>query len=136
MAWITVPEGHADSYALDVLARVLGGLWSSRIDRNIVQDQGLAVNAGSSHPTMKYSGYFSASGTLRDEHTAAELEAAIESEIKSIQENSVTEEELERAKIATEVSRVRRLKSNLGQAFRIASTVRMTGATSYLTTTR
>ena len=132
MAWMTVPEGHQDMFALDVLSRVLGGLWSSRIDKTIVQEERIAANAGTNHPTMKYSGYFAAGGTLRGDHTAEELETAIEREIKKIQDEGVTELELERAKIATEVSRVRSLKSNLGQAFRIASVVRMTGSTGYL----
>jgi predicted Zn-dependent peptidase len=132
MAWVTVPEGHEDMFALDVLSRVLGGLWSSRIDKTIVQEERIAANAGTNHRTMKYSGYFGAGGTLRGDHTAAELEVAIEREIKKIQDEGATEVELERAKIATEVSRVRSLKSNLGQAFRIASVVRMTGSTGYL----
>ena len=132
MAWRTVPEGHADHFALDVLSSILGGLWSSRLDKTVVQEERLASRAGTGHPTYKYGGYFSATGTLRAGHTVAELEAAIEREIARIQEESVTEQELERAKVATEAGRVQGLKSNLGQAFRIANSVFLSGGLGYM----
>jgi zinc protease len=81
---------------------------------------------------MKYAGYFTAYGTLRADHTVAELEAAIEREIARIQKDGVTAEELERAKTAVEVSRVRSLKSNMGQAYRIANAVFLSGGVGYL----
>lgn len=132
MAWLTVPEGHPDQPALDVLSLILGGLWSSRFDETIVQKERLASRAGTGHPTMKYAGYFSASGSPRGEHTTAELEAAIEREIKRVQTDGVTAEELERAKVAYESGRVQNLKSNLGQAFRVANAVFFSGGVDYL----
>jgi predicted Zn-dependent peptidase len=131
MAWKTVPEGHPDQYALDALSKVLGGLYSSRFDETIVQKERLASGAGTSHPTFKYSGYFKAYGVLRGEHTAAELEQAMEREIKRIQQDGITEVELERAKTAVEVSRVESLKSNAGLASRIANAVYFSGSPDY-----
>jgi len=132
MAWRTVPEGHPDQYALDVLSMILGGLYSSRFDESIVQKDRIASNAGASHPTLKYAGYFAAYGTLAEEHTTTELEAAIEREIGKIQKEGVSPAELERAKTAVEVSRVRSLKSNLGQAYRIANAVFISGGVDYI----
>jgi predicted Zn-dependent peptidase len=131
MAWRTVPEGHPDQYALDVLSKVLGGLYSSRFDETIVQKERLVSGAATSHPTLRYSGYFIAYGVLRGEHTAAELEQAMEREIKRIQDDGITSVELERAKTAVEVSRVESLKSNAGLASRIANAVFFSGSTDY-----
>jgi predicted Zn-dependent peptidase len=132
MAWMTVPEGHPDQYALDVLSMILGGLYSSRIDRTIVQTERLVSYAGTGHPTMKYAGYFTAFGALRGAHTAAELEAAIEREIARICDDGVTAEEVEKAKIAVETRRVGGLKSNMGQARRIVSAVGVSGGVGYI----
>jgi zinc protease len=132
IAWRTVEEGHPDQYALDVLSMILGGLNSSRIDETIVQDERIASSAGASHPTSRYAGYFTAYGTVRGEHTTAELEAAIDREIRRVQTDGVTAEELERAKTAVEVSRVRSLKSNMGQARRIANAVFSSGGVAYI----
>ncbi len=131
MAWRTVPEGHPDQYALDALSMVLGGLSSSRFDETIVQKERLVSGAGTGHPTFKFAGYFIAYGVLREDHTAAELEKAMEREIKRIQEDGITEVELERAKTAVEVSRVESLKSNAGLASWIANAVYFSGSPDY-----
>lgn len=132
VAWMTVAEGHRDQYALDVLSMILGGLSSSRIDQTIVQKERLASRAGTGHPTMKHAGYFEVSGTLRGSHTAAELETALEREIARIQQEGVTTEEVERARTAVEASRVRGLKSNIGQANRITDAVFASGGIGYI----
>jgi predicted Zn-dependent peptidase len=132
MGWRTVAEGHADQYALDLLSMILGGLDSSRIDETIVQRDRLATLAGSGHPTRRYGGYLSAWGVLAGERSVGELEQAIEREIERIRSEGVKAEELERAKVAVEASRVAALKSNLGQAFRILNSVYLTGGTDYM----
>jgi len=132
LAWRTVPEGHPDQYALDVLSMVLGGLASSRIEQTVVQQERIASSAGASHPTLKHGGFFAVSGVLRGERTAAELEAAFEREIRQIAQHGVTAEELERARTAVEADRVAGLKSNLGQASRIASAVFISGGVGYI----
>jgi predicted Zn-dependent peptidase len=131
LAWRTVPEGHPDQYALDVLSMVLGGLHSSRFDETIIQKERLASGAGTGHPTYKYSGYFIAYGMLRGEHGAEELERAMEREIRKIQEEGISEVELERAKTAVEVSRVESLKSNAGLASWLANAVYFSGSPDY-----
>jgi len=81
---------------------------------------------------MRHGGVFLAGGTVREDHSLAELEAAIEREIRKVQTEGVTSVELERAKIRTEVSRVRRLKSNIGQAFQIVGAVSTAGTLDYI----
>lgn len=131
IGWVTVPEGHPDQAALDVFASILGGLNSSRLDTVVVQQERLATRVGTDHSSMRYAGVFYASGTPNEGRTVAELESAVEREIQRIVDGGVTAEELERAKVAVEVSRVRMLKSNMGMAFRLATSVRLTGSTDY-----
>ncbi len=132
LGWATVPKGHPDHYALDVLARILGGLYSSRLDQTIVQQERIASSVSSYHDARKWSGTFVVSAYVEGEHTLDGLESAIEREIQKIQEGGVSADELERAKIRTEVSRVRSLKSNLGQAFRIGDAVGTAGTVDWL----
>ena len=132
LGWVTVPEGDPEGCALDVAATLLGGLASSRLERSLVQEERLATRIGCSHPTMKWGGYLQIAAYPKDEHTLAELEAAIEKEIEKLQTTGVTAEELERAKVPSEVSRVASLKSNRGQAFLIGSAVGIAGSPDYI----
>jgi predicted Zn-dependent peptidase len=132
LGWITVPKGHPDQYALDLLARILGGLNSSRLDKTVVQEERIASRVGSYHDSRKWGGYLSVSGYLKGDNTIAELESAVDREIRKIQTDGIRPEELERAKIRTEAGRVRGLKSNLGQAWRIANAVGTAGTPDYL----
>jgi zinc protease len=132
LAWRTVPQGHADQYALDVLANILGGLYSSRLDKSIVQEERIASWVGSYHHAQKQGGCLGVMGYLAPNSTLADLEAAIDREIGKLRDGGVTAEELERAKIGVEVSQVRSLKSNIGQAFRIGEAVGLAGTPDYL----
>jgi zinc protease len=132
VAWPSVMIGHDDEAALDVLAAVLGRLKSSRLDRTLVQGKRLASRVSASHSSRQHAGYFQVSSTTRGEHTTAELEQAIEAEIAKIKTEGITTDELERAKIRVETSRVRSLKSNSGQARRIVTSVRVSGGTDYI----
>lgn len=132
MAWVTVPEGHEDQYALDVLGDVLGGLSSSRLDKTIVQEEKLATSVSAGHPTRKYAGFFMASGDVAPGRTAQELENAVEREIRKIQEEGVNPQELDRAKIRLEVAYAQRLKSNDELASHIGWVVGATGGLDYL----
>lgn len=132
LAWRTVPEGHPDQYPLEILARVLGGMASARLERALVQEGRIASRVRAVSSTQRYGGDFSIFGAPRGEHDNAELEAAILTAIETIQENGVGSEEVERAKVASEVARLRRLESNLALAMRIGSTVGTTGGLAYL----
>ncbi len=132
IGWATVREGHADTYPLDVLSSVLGGLWSSRMDKNIVQAKRLAASVYTNHRAQRFGGLFVAAGTVNEGHDVHELEAAIKAEVEAIIEHGISDLELERAKITTEVGRVRSLKSNFGQAIRIVNAVGMAGDPGYM----
>jgi predicted Zn-dependent peptidase len=132
IAWPTVPQGHPDQYALDVLASLVGGLRSSRLDRTMVLGEKSASDVSSMHWAGKLAGMFGVDATPAPGHTVTELERGIERELKRVQEEGVTEAELERAKVQVEANRVRRLKSNSGMAFAIGNAVGASGDVAYL----
>ena len=132
MGWMSVPEGHPDQYALDILSNVLGGMSSSRLDQTMVQRDRVAASVRSYNGSAQYGGDFGVVGRPSDGRTVGEIEEHVLGAIREIQEDGITEEELERAKVFTEVSRVRRLESNMRLARSLADAVRTTGSADYL----
>ena len=132
LGWVSIPAGHADEYPFEILSGVLGGMNSSRLEQKIVQESRIASSVSAGNYSGRYSGSFEMGGRPTEGHEIAELEAAMIAEIRSIQENGVTDAEVERAKVATEVQRIRRLESNLYSAFTIGVTVGSTGRVAYM----
>jgi len=133
ISWMAVKEGSSDQYPLEILGSILGGLGSSRLDKTVVQRERIATSVNAGNTTMRHGGYFSVSASLAPGHDLAELEKAIWREIKLVQDEGVTADELERAKVQMEAGRVSRLKSNLGLAFWIADPVGVSGGLAYMT---
>lgn len=98
MQFHTVPANHADELALDLLAQVLGGGRTSRLYRSLVEDRKLASNIYASHPTRLYAGYFFIGGAPVYGITPAELEQAVLEELALLEENPVTDVELDAAR--------------------------------------
>jgi predicted Zn-dependent peptidase len=132
LAWPAVREGHADQCALELLARILGGMASARLDRSLVQEQRLAARVSSDNESQRYGGKFVIEASPRQGHTLAELEAGVLAAVSQVQSQGVSQIELERAKVATEVWRVRRLDSNLRLGFTIGDAVGTAGTPDYL----
>jgi zinc protease len=88
---------HADSEALDILARILASGKGSRLYRRCT-DQGLTSDVFGLNFRLRDPSLFSVFAYLAPERTHEEVEAAIREVIAEIQENGVTEEEVERAR--------------------------------------
>ncbi len=59
LVWPTVPAGHPDEPALDMLAAVLGGLdKENRLFRELMYDRQLAAGVAAAHPTRLLAGTF------------------------------------------------------------------------------
>ncbi len=86
-----------DSYALDVLATILGDGRSSVFYRNIKENKQLANTIGTANTGFKDDGIFYISSTFAPEK-CAKLQEAIFDEIKNIQKHGVTQEQLKLAK--------------------------------------
>jgi predicted Zn-dependent peptidase len=133
ISWMTVQEGSSDQYPLEMLGSILGGLWSSRLDKTVVQQERVATSVGAGNTAMRHAGYFSVSASPAPGRSVTEVEKAIWREIRRIQDEGVTTDELERAKVQIEAYRVSRVKSNLGLAFWIADAVGVSGGLAYMT---
>jgi len=109
-----------EPYALEVLAGVLDGNASARLNRNLVRDQRIAQSAGASYDSLgRGSELFYLVGTPSEGRTAAELESAIRGELDKIMNEGVSEEELDRVKAQVTAAQVYQLDSVFYQAMQI-----------------
>ncbi|MBW4575585.1 MAG: insulinase family protein [Aphanothece sp. CMT-3BRIN-NPC111] len=89
------------TYALDIMAAILGQGRMSRLVRDLREDRHLVSNIGVSNMTHRLQGIFYIAAQLPVENVA-EVEAAIAQHIRSIQTEPVTEAEI--ARVRTQVA--------------------------------
>lgn len=94
------PDADWEPYALEVLAGVLDGNASARLNQNLVRQQQVAVDVSGGYDMINRGriSLFELDGTPSEGKTAAELEAAILQQIELIKQSGVTNEELQRVK--------------------------------------
>lgn len=86
-----------ETFALDVLAEILGGGKTSKFYRNIKEQKGIAYSISASNGSFRDDGIFYVNVNFTPENTK-KVEKAIFDEISYIQKYGVTEEELNTAK--------------------------------------
>jgi len=116
--WHTVPFGHNDSYALEILGRILATR-TGRLHKGLVLGRGIATETWADQRSQKWAGYFNAGGEAKDGHTPAEVEAAIYAEIEKLQRETVPGEELQKVKNNFAAAEYRKLESNMGVMMRL-----------------
>ena len=88
-----------EPYALEVLAWIVDGGASSRFASRLVRGKEIAASVTVSYNLLaRLNHLFTVSGTPAGNHTAAQLEAAVRDEIKALQTQPVSQEELARVK--------------------------------------
>jgi zinc protease len=113
-------ERDWEPYALWVLAAALDGSDASRLPRDLVREQRLAVSADASYDAVNRGpGLFVLSATPAAGHGVDALEAALRAQIEAIAEHGITAEELERTKVQAVASQVYAQDSMFGQAMQI-----------------
>jgi len=90
------------TYALDVLATILGQGQTSRLFRDLRENRGLVTSISASNTSYKSQGLFSISARLPQENLA-EVEEAIAQHLRQIREEAIA---------PAEISRIRRLVAN------------------------
>jgi zinc protease len=124
MAW-KVPKLHdvdkdREIFALEVLAGVLDGTDSARLQKSLVRAQKIAQSAGAGYDgTLRGEGMFLLVGQPAEGRTVAELEAALRGELARIRDEGVKEEELARIKTQIVASQVYKRDSMMAQAMEI-----------------
>ena len=92
-------ESNDEPYALDVLAGVLDGGDSARFARHLVRERQIALSLDTDYSAVsRYPGLFSFEGVPAAGHTVAMLEQAISAEIARLQNELVSDAELQRVK--------------------------------------
>jgi zinc protease len=88
-----------EPYALTLLSAILDGGQSSRLNKELVRKQQIAVEAGTSYDAFeRKDSIFTIMATPRDANNMAALEEALYQQIKSLQTDLILPEELERMK--------------------------------------
>lgn len=106
-----------DSYPLTILESILSQGKSSRLYRSLVYDQKLALEAGASYSLLQADpGLFYSYAVVKPGQTVELVEQALLQEMKHLQQNLVTDQELQRAKNQVEADYVFGLDSNFRYA--------------------
>ena len=110
--WHTVPFGHKDGYALDILAQILSTR-TGRLYKNLVLGSGVASDASAGQGSQKWAGYFEASGEAREGRKPEEVEQGIYEAIEKLKHDEVPADELQKVKNNFSADQFRRLNSNM-----------------------
>ncbi|MFI5342164.1 MAG: M16 family metallopeptidase [Candidatus Methylomirabilales bacterium] len=90
---------HPDSFALQVLAYILGGGESARFHQKVVYEKQLASYAGADYNPVHVDPFlFGFSAGPLPGKTAEEVEQALDAEVERVQREPVTDRELQKAK--------------------------------------
>ena len=98
VAWLTPAIYKPGDAEADLTAEILGGGKSSRLYKTLVYDKQIAQAVTASQESMILGSKFTIDATARPGHTAEELEAAINEELRRFAEGGPDAVELERAR--------------------------------------
>ncbi len=116
--WHTVPFGHRDSYALEVLAQLLSTR-TGRLYKGLVLGREVATEVYARQESRRWAGLFNAGGEAREGRTPQEVEQAIYDEFEKLKETPVPERELQKVKNQFAAAEYRKLTSNNAILFQL-----------------
>ena len=117
LVWPTVPNGHPDEPALDVLASVLGGLAKeNRLYRDLIYKKPLAATVSAQHPTSRLTGTFEVSITAQPTEALDDLVTRADAAIAVLQAEGPAEGEVIKAQNGQESGLVVGLQSVMTKA--------------------
>ncbi len=117
---VLTAETAWEPYALEVLANVLDGGESARLASELVRGSEVAVSVGAGFDAFdRMQGLFLFSGTPSSGHSVKELQAALQVQIKKLQDDLVNPSELDRVKAQIRAQKVYEQDSIFYQAMQI-----------------
>lgn len=124
MGWkvpvITTAENDWEPYALDVLAGILSGTSSSRFSRELVRKQQVAAGVSAYNNNFsRLDDMFIVGGTPAQGKSIQALRTAIESQLETLKNQPVSDDELQRVKTQVVASEVYELDSVFYQAMQL-----------------
>ena len=112
--------GDADSYALDLLADMLGGKKSSRLYKKLVYESQLASSVSVYAYTPKDPGIMQIFVSLKPKSDSKKVLKIISEEIKQTQKKLFTKDEIQRTKTSVLLAHINNMKSFHGKAQSLA----------------
>jgi len=114
-------EKDWEPYALEILAGVLSGNASARLNQNLVHQSQIAIDVDAGYDMVERGreATFELDGTPSEGKTVTELEVALLQEIEKIKQSGVTEEELQRVQAQVIAADVYQRDSMFYQAMQI-----------------
>jgi len=114
------PEQDWQPYALEMLAGVLDGNESARLNKDLVREQQIASNVGADYDSVSRGpSVFSLEATPSTGKTVQDAETALRGEIAQLVKDGVSEDELKRVKAQVMAGEVYKLDSVFYQAMQI-----------------
>ncbi|MDP1638107.1 MAG: pitrilysin family protein [Candidatus Nitrotoga sp.] len=114
------PEKDWQPYALQILAGILDGNASARLNKILVREKQLASNVGAEYDaTSRGPSLFMLEGTPSEGKSVTEIEDGLREQIVILKRDGVSEDELKRAKAQVTASEVYKLDSLFYQAMQI-----------------
>lgn len=98
IVWRTIPYGHKDEVALDFLARIIGEGNSSLLYRELVADKQAAIGTAGWTYNLEQDGVFVLGAMVSPGNNDETVLNSIHANIRDIQQNGITEEQLEKAR--------------------------------------
>lgn len=120
LAWPGVPQYHPDSYALDLLGRILADGRSTPFHQVLVEEDELAPGVFAGHGAQELAGRFQLQVRAFADRDLDEVMASVDRAFERFETEGVRERELERVKAGLERSFYQSLSSVLGKAFQLA----------------
>ncbi|MCA9294026.1 MAG: insulinase family protein [Phycisphaerales bacterium] len=114
-----VPFGHKDEAALEVLADILNGR-TGRLYKALVEEQKIAQYARAGLDASRHGGSFSFTAGIKGDATPPDLEAAWFDQVALLQDELVSDHELQKVKNQSAADAYRRLQSNSSLLFQLA----------------
>jgi zinc protease len=116
-------EQEWEAYALEVLAGVLDGGNSARLASRLVRGKQIAVSAGAGYDlTSRLSDLFTLEATPAEGRTVWDLQSALKDEVVKLQNELVSDEELQRIKAQVLASDIYQRDSMFYQAMQLGMT--------------
>jgi zinc protease len=116
LGWLAPPLGSPDMFASDLLAHILGGSQTSRLNQSLRERQRLATSVRASYSALQGAGMIGVSA-LFEPDDLDKVEAAILAEVKRIQDEGVSQAERDRAVTAAESRHVFSIETAEGRAY-------------------
>lgn len=110
-SYVTASSRHEDSYALELLANILSTGRSSRLYQRLVDQDQIAVQAGSFPIAMDQAGMFAFFCIANRGVALDPIRSAIAEELERVKKEGVTEEEFQKARNAKEAEFTRSFSS-------------------------